>query len=349
MCGIYGMVNGHPVARDLVRGLGRLEYRGYDSAGVALMTEGRIARRRVAGRVAGLDESLDAMPLPGSLGIAHTRWATHGGPSEDNAHPHVAGRVAVVHNGIVENHAALRRELEGRGRVFHSETDSEVIAHLLDEALGAGSSPREALQGTCERLDGSFALGVLIEGHERLLAARRGSPLVVGAMHGGAVLASDALALADDAEGLLALEDGEVAELGRGGIEVFDADGLRVDRELAPMEADEVAERGDFDSFMAKEMHEQPEALRRALAHLGCRGIRWDAVDEVVFASCGTSRYASEVGAAWLRELAGLPARVVIASEFRYAPGPWSAAGPGRTLAVFVSQSGETADTLAAL
>ncbi|MCW5725788.1 MAG: glutamine--fructose-6-phosphate transaminase (isomerizing) [Maricaulaceae bacterium] len=357
MCGIVGIVGAAPVAERLVDGLKRLEYRGYDSAGVAVAAaDGTVQRRRTPGKLKALEDALDAAPVTGMTGIAHTRWATHGVPSETNAHPHRAGRVYVVHNGIIENFRALREEMEAAGRVFETDTDTEAVAHLIDAELEKGADPKTAFETVLKRLQGAFALAVLVEGApDLILGARRGAPLVAGLGDGEAYLGSDPLALAPMTRRVIYLEEGDYAVIRRGTAEVFDAAGRPAKRpvKLAEVSA-ALAEKGNHRHFMEKEIHEQPEVVARTLTAyinpLLSAARRDDAVDfaavsRLLIVACGTAHYAGQVAEYWFERFAGLPVETDIASEFRYRE---PAVAPG-DLALFISQSGETADTLAAL
>lgn len=356
MCGIVGMINGHPVAGDLVSGIQRLEYRGYDSAGVATVQDGRIQRRRAVGPVSALRALVEHVPLEGHAGIAHTRWATHGAPSEENAHPHVVGRVAVVHNGIIENHDAIRDRLRLMGRVFTSETDTEVIAHILDLALDAGLSPMAALREASAQLEGSFAIGMVTTlDEDALYATCRNGPLVVGEHPGAAFLASDGSAIAPYVGEIQVLASGDCAELRRGHVRILDESGQEVER---PVRTVDNAKTDDdlkgFSSHMLKEIHEQPAVIERQLAAYTdaiTQRLRLPQVatladkNQLVLTACGTSYYACLLAKYWFERLAGVPCRVELASELRYRS-PVLGQDHG---AIFVSQSGETADTLAAL
>jgi len=361
MCGIVGAVAERNVTPILVEGLKRLEYRGYDSAGIALVDEaGGLCRARALGKVVELERALERNPLAGHVGIAHTRWATHGAPSEGNAHPHVAGgRVAVVHNGIIENFAALRDRLREEGYEFSSDTDTEVIANLVLRNLRAGDSLVQAVRRAVGDLEGAYAIGVMdVDAPDRLVAARMGSPLVIGIGIGERFLASDVAALIPVTQQFVILEQGDVAEVLRDGISVVGGDGKPVERKVIVSEltADAV-ERGEFRHYMLKEIYEQPAAIASTLEdRLGSRGVLesafgpdaaeiFDRVKAVQIIACGTSYHAGCVARNWFEGLAGIPCRVEIASEFRYrhpVPDP-------DALVVAISQSGETADTLAAL
>ncbi|WFM71371.1 glutamine--fructose-6-phosphate transaminase (isomerizing) [Halomonas sp. CKK8] len=362
MCGIVGAVAERNVQGILLEGLKRLEYRGYDSAGMAVLApEGRLQRRRALGKVAALEERLVAEPLPGRSGIAHTRWATHGRPSEVNAHPHQSGeRLAVVHNGIIENHEALRRELEAEGYAFTSETDTEVIAHLLERESREAGDLLTAVRRVLARLDGAYALGVIhAEEPDVVIGARKGSPLVVGVGIDEAFLASDPLALLQVTDRFIYLEEGDAVRLSAGGrIEVFDARGMPVEREVQTFEhGDGAASKGDYRHFMLKEIHEQPMVIAAALeGRLGERSVLVESfgpeaealfrqVRQIHIVACGTSYHAGMVARYWLERYAGVPVQVEVASEYRYR----QVVVPEGTLFVTLSQSGETADTLAAL
>ena len=358
MCGIIGVLANRPAAPLLTEALRRLEYRGYDSAGVATLDEhGRLGRVRASGKLAALEAALDETPLAGSVGIGHTRWATHGAPTVENAHPHVAGPVAVVHNGIVENHRALREELEAAGRRFVSETDTEVVAQLCAHLMSGGMPPTDAAAATLARLRGAFALCFLFEGAPDLIVcARRGSPLAIGFGDGETFVGSDALALAPLTSRISYLEEGDWAAVTRSGARVFDAAGAPVSRAVrnAPVEAALVSKEG-YRHFMAKEIHEQPGMAAYALStHLSAdracavspaEEIDWAAPRRIPIVGCGTAHYASLVAKYWFESVARLPVDAEVASEFRYREPPLETGGAS----IFVSQSGETADTLAAL
>ena len=356
MCGIVGILGTHEVAPLIVESLKRLEYRGYDSAGIATLQDGALVRRRAVGKLIALSDLLVRDPIRGSSGIGHTRWATHGAPNERNAHPHQAGRVAVVHNGIIENFRTLREELTAEGRNFESDTDTEVVAQLCDAEMRKGKDPVTAARATLARLEGAFALAFLFEGEQDLMiAARRGSPLAIGYGDGEMYVGSDALALAPLTHRVTYLEEGDHAVLTRHGAEVFDAGNRAVVRETheVPVESF-LAETGPYKHFMAKEMHEQPTVISNALARYVADdrsavrippGIDFARAGRLVLVACGTAHYACHVAKYWFESLARLPVEIEVASEFRYREPPL---GPG-TLGIFVSQSGETADTLAAL
>ena len=357
MCGIIGIIGKGEVAPLLIEGLRRLEYRGYDSAGIATLVDGRVERRRAQGKIANLESLLKKAPATGTVGIGHTRWATHGRPSEINAHPHATDRVAVVHNGIIENFRTLRTELEGRGHGFESETDTEVIVHLLSQYLDDGATPQQATAKALARLEGAFALGILFTGrHDLMIAARRGSPLAIGFGDGEMYLGSDALALAPLTQSICYLEEGDWAEITQEGAVIHDEAGKVVEREIrvtAAAGAD--AGKGNFPHFMLKEIYEQPAVIGDTLSALldplnrtvtlPELPIDLATVDRLTLVACGTSYYAAMVARYWVERLARVPVEVDIGSEFRYRDAPL----PDGGLALFVSQSGETADTLAAL
>lgn len=356
MCGIVGMLSTNEVSLTILEALRRLEYRGYDSAGIATVNHGALDRRRAVGKLVNLSDTLVHNPLPGKAGIGHTRWATHGAPTEVNAHPHQAGRVAVVHNGIIENFRALRDELAEQGITHQTETDTETVALLTALHLDQGMAPIEAARATLARLDGAFALAFLFAGEDDLMiAARRGSPLAIGHGEGEMYLGSDAIALAPMTDQITYLEEGDHAVLTRAGVSIFDANGAAVERGVATIRLDAAAaEKSGHRHFMAKEMAQQPAILRAALAHYTDEagtgltlpaGVDFSDVDRVTLVACGTGFYACQVAKYWFEQIAGMPADVDIASEFRYRAPVLSQ----RDLAVFVSQSGETADTLAAL
>ena len=354
MCGIIGIVGTRPVADRLVESLKRLEYRGYDSAGVAAQVDGKLERRRAPGKLRELEKVLEADPLVATTGIGHTRWATHGAPTERNAHPHIAGRVAVVHNGIIENFAELKAELQAAGRVFSSDTDTEVVAHLLDSELATGLSPLEAFKATLDRLSGAYALCVLVTGEEDvILAARHGPPLAVGHGDGEMFIGSDGLALGPFTNRITYLEDGDYVLASHAGARVFDGDGREVARPVKIVPASAVLmEKGNYRHFMEKEIHDQPEGCQRTIAayvdaltgRTTIQGVDFAALDRIQVVACGTSWIAGMIGRYLIEQLADLPVDVEIASEFRYRR---PALRPN-TLVIAMSQSGETADTLAA-
>jgi glucosamine--fructose-6-phosphate aminotransferase (isomerizing) len=357
MCGIIGIVGLAPVTPRIVDSLKRLEYRGYDSAGVAAVTaEARVERRRAKGKIRELEAVLAAEPLSGTVGIGHTRWATHGAPSVINAHPQTAGRVTLVHNGIIENFASLKAELAAEGRTFESQTDSEVVAHLIDRELAAGAPPLEALKTALDRLTGAYALAVMIEGEDELImGARRGSPLVIGYGDGEMFLGSDALAVGPFTNRVSYLEEGDYVALDHERAVIFDIDGRPVGRpERLVAASAALVEKGNYRHFMEKEIHDQPDACQHTLASYidpiaGSAavpdGFDFASIDRLQILACGTAFYAGLIGKYVIESLAGLPVDVEVASEFRYRQ---PALSP-KTLAVAISQSGETADTLAAL
>ena len=360
MCGIVGAVAERNITAILLEGLKRLEYRGYDSAGVAVFTnDEKLERTRRPGKVSELELALEAEPLVGRLGIAHTRWATHGAPCERNAHPHFSGDLAVVHNGIIENHEALREQLKALGYVFTSDTDTEVIAHLLNHKLKDLHDLTVALKATVKELHGAYGLAV-ISAHQpdRLVAARSGSPLVIGLGLGENFLASDQLALRQVTDRFMYLEEGDIAEICRDSVHIWDVSGQAVERETVQYrDGAEAADKGEFRHFMLKEIHEQPAVVQRTLeGRLSPNGVLVQAfgpqaaelfakVRNVQIVACGTSYHAGMVARYWLEELAGIPCQVEVASEFRYR----KVVVQPDTLFVTISQSGETADTLAAL
>lgn len=355
MCGIVGILGAHEAAPALVEALKRLEYRGYDSAGIATISNGNLERRRALGKLVNLSDLLVHDPLAGKSGIGHTRWATHGAPSVTNAHPHKAGPVAVVHNGIIENFKDLREELAAKGYTTETETDTETVALLAQSFLDQGLAPRDAAEQTIARLDGAFALAFLFDGEDDLIiAARKGSPLAVGHGDGEMFLGSDAIALAPMTDRVTYLEEGDRAVLTRAGVEIWDGKGRRANREMRTIAIDaSQAEKGGHKHFMAKEIAEQPSVLADAIAHyVGDDGLKlpdtmpdFADVDRIIMVACGTAFYACLTAKYWVERLAGIPVEVDVASEFRYRTPPVGK----NTLAIFVSQSGETADTLAAL
>ncbi|WP_312156680.1 glutamine--fructose-6-phosphate transaminase (isomerizing) [Pseudomonas sp.] len=361
MCGIVGAVAERNITTILIEGLKRLEYRGYDSAGLAVYTQdGTLERRRRIGKVSELEAAVAAEPLAGQLGIAHTRWATHGAPTETNAHPHFSGHeVAVVHNGIIENHEALREELKALGYSFVSQTDTEVIVHLIHHTLKSTSDLADALKVAVKRLHGAYGLALIsVKQPDRLVAARSGSPLVIGLGHGENFLASDQLALRQVTDRFMYLEEGDIAEIRRDQINIWDQAGNKVQREAVQYhEGAEAADKGAYRHFMLKEIHEQPTVVQRTLeGRLGSDHVLVQAfgpqaaelfgkVRNVQIVACGTSYHAGMVARYWLEGLAGIPCQVEVASEFRYR----KVVVQPDTLFVSISQSGETADTLAAL
>ncbi len=359
MCGIIGIIGNSDVAPRLLESLRRLEYRGYDSAGIAVQTPNGPQRRRAEGKIRNLEAVLADEPLPGVIGIGHTRWATHGAPLVRNAHPQAAGQVMVVHNGIIENFAELKAEMRAMGEDFTSDTDTEVIAHLLNDNLKHGAAIKDAFKKTLDRLHGAYALAILVKGEEdTILGARRGSPLVVGWGDDGEMfLGSDALAVGPFTQRVTYLDEGDWVILHRGSAEIFDAAGFRVNRPTVTVSASAaLVEKGSFRHFMEKEVHEQPESCQRTMsAYLDpvsgsvradiTAAVDFKAVTRLQIIACGTAYYAGSIARYLFETLAGLPVDVEVASEFRYRS---PAVTPG-TLAVAVSQSGETADTLAAL
>lgn len=357
MCGIIGIIGKAPVTPLLLDALKRLEYRGYDSAGVATLTNGSIVRRRAQGKLASLEQLLEAEPLPGTIGIGHTRWATHGAPTENNAHPHADDRVVLVHNGIIENFLELRRQLTAKGCRFLTETDTEVVVHLISSYLGEGCTPQEAVQASLARIEGAFALAILFAGHHDLMiGARRGSPLAIGYGDGEMYLGSDALALAPLTTRISYLEEGDWVEVRADGVSIHDASGADVNRPIKmTATSGALIGKGNFPHFMLKEIYEQPTVMGDALHALlnpwnqlvAMPPFPFDLtrVTKVTIIGCGTSYHAGLVAKYWFETVARIPTEVDIASEFRYR----GADMPQGGLAVFISQSGETADTLAAL
>ena len=360
MCGIVGAVAERNITAILLEGLKRLEYRGYDSAGVAVFTnDNTLERMRRPGKVSELEQALETTPLVGRLGIAHTRWATHGAPCERNAHPHFSGDLAVVHNGIIENHEALREQLKALGYVFTSDTDTEVIAHLLNHKLKDQPDLTAALKATVKELHGAYGLAVIsAQQPDRLVAARSGSPLVIGLGLGENFLASDQLALRQVTDRFMYLEEGDIAEIQRDRVQIWDVDGQAVERDTVQYrDSAESAEKGEYRHYMLKEIHEQPSVVQRTLEGrlsqdqvlvqaFGPQAAELFAkVRNVQIVACGTSYHAGMVARYWLEELAGIPCQVEVASEFRYR----KVVVQPDSLFVTISQSGETADTLAAL
>ena len=354
MCGIVGVLGSHEVAPILVEALKRLEYRGYDSAGIATVNGGRLDRRRAVGKLANLSDLLVHEPLAGKAGIGHTRWATHGAATVINAHPHRSGPVAVVHNGIIENFRDLRAELAEQGLAAETETDTETVALLARHHIDNGLSPRDAARETLKRLEGAFALLFLFDGEEDLMiAARKGSPLAIGHGEGEMFVGSDAIALAPMTDRITYLEEGDHAFVTRAGVEIFDARGRRANRELQQIQLEATRiEKAGYKHFMAKEIAEQPIVLADAIKHYAQggqvnlpEGLDFTTLDRLTLVACGTASYACLTAKYWFESLAGLPCEVDIASEFRYREPPL----PENSYAIFVSQSGETADTLAAL
>ena len=361
MCGIIGILSDQPAASRLVEALKRLEYRGYDSAGIALLEAGQLKRLRAPGKLSNLDAKVRELPLTAGVGIGHTRWATHGQPNETNAHPHAAGRVAIVHNGIIENFRELREAMEARGRKFETETDSETIAHLIDEALAKGMKPKAAFKAALDQLRGAFAIAAIIEGEDNLiLGGRRGSPLVIGVADKEMFLGSDALAVGPFTQRVIYLEEGDWCALTRTSFEIFDAAGKPVARaEIHVPAAGAAAEKGNYRHFMQKEIYEQPDFVGRTVSGYidayelkavlptreGKKTLDFTRFDRIQIVACGTAYYAGFVAKYWFEQLAGVVTDVDVASEFRYRE---PVLGP-RTLAIVVTQSGETADTKAAM
>ena len=357
MCGIIGIVGKEEVADRLVDGLRRMEYRGYDSAGVCTVHDGQLVRRRAEGKLINLVKELITDPAPGLTGIAHTRWATHGAPTAANAHPHATGELALVHNGIIENFRSLREGLEGRGRTFESQTDTEVVAHLVSEQIEAGLSPQDAVKVALPQLRGAFALAIAFRRFpDMLIGARLGSPLVVGYGDGETYLGSDALALAPLTQKITYLDEGDWVVITRDGAQIFDVDNNPVEREIVASGASAVAiEKGNYRHFMPKEIFEQPTVVAQTLhsyvrqvdQSVALPQIDFDLskVQRITIVACGTSYYAGMVAKYWIEQFARLPVDIDVASEFRYRDPVLEPGG----LALFISQSGETADTLAAL
>ncbi len=357
MCGIIGILGHGPVAGDMIDALRRLEYRGYDSAGIATVQGGRLARLRAEGKLRNLEARLAESPLTGSAGIGHTRWATHGRPNETNAHPHMTARVSVVHNGIIENFRVLRDELTAAGYAFSSDTDTEAVAQLMTFLMDRGASPAEAMRATLARLEGAFALAVLVAGDDDLLlVARRGSPLVIGFKGTERYVGSDAIALAPFTSDIAYLEEGDWAVVRRSQVTIYDAAGRAVERPVIKSGANAfLVDKGNHRHFMLKEIHEQPDVVSRTLAHYVNLsdfdlsfpefGADVKALPRITISACGTAYYAGLVGKYWIERLARIPVEIDVASEMRYREAPL----PENGLAISISQSGETADTLATL
>ena len=358
MCGIVGIVGRDAVAGQVIEALRRLEYRGYDSAGIATLEHGRLARRRASGKLVNLEAKLAEEPLTGTLGIGHTRWATHGRPNETNAHPHATARLAVVHNGIIENFRELKQELEADGVVFETETDTEVVAQLVSRNMDRQMGPVEAVAAALPRLRGAFALAFIFAGEENLLiGARHGAPLAVGFGPGETYLGSDALALAPFTDAITYLDEGDWAILNRAGAEIRDASGATVERPRQKIATQAYRiDKGEYRHFMAKEIHEQPEVVGRTLAHyvdmaqgrvVLPESLPFDfaKLSRVYITACGTAFYAGLVARYWFEQVARLPVEIDVASEARYREAPLEKDG----LTLVISQSGETADTLASL
>jgi glucosamine--fructose-6-phosphate aminotransferase (isomerizing) len=357
MCGIVGVIGARPAAPIILEALRRLEYRGYDSAGIATLVNGHIDRRRAEGKLGNLATSLDRAALPGTIGIGHTRWATHGAPTESNAHPHGTARVSLVHNGIIENHAELRAELEAEGQEFSTETDTETVAQLVDLHLKRGMQPIEAAGAALRRLEGAYALAMIFAGHpELIVGAQHGAPLAIGFGDDEMFVGSDALALAPLTRRIAYLRDGDWTVVDRHGAKFFDTDGNQVEREIKLTRLTGAAiGKGNFRHFMEKELHEHPAVIGDTLHQMvspGSRavalpdvGIDFRKVSRITMSACGSAFYAGLVGRWWFEAIARIPTDGDVASEFRYRTPPMSKGGLG----LLVSQSGETADTLAAL
>lgn len=357
MCGIVGIVGKGQAAPSLVEGLRRLEYRGYDSAGIAVLNNGSIERRRAEGKLKNLENLLQKDCPTGLVGIGHTRWATHGAPNENNAHPHATKKVAVVHNGIIENFRELRTMLEKKGHEFKTETDSETVVHLITDYLDQGLSPQDAVKETLGHLDGAFALAIIFTGeHDLMIGARRGSPLAVGYGDGEMFLGSDALGLAPMTQKISYLEEGDWVVLNRTGAKIYNNDNQPVERDIKLTELSGAATgKGDFEHYMIKEIHEQPSVIGDTLhqllnnvtrtVHLPDLPFDLQKIERVRLLACGTSYHAAMVAKYWIEQYAQLPVEVDIASEFRYRHPVFGK----NELAIFISQSGETADTLAAM
>jgi glucosamine--fructose-6-phosphate aminotransferase (isomerizing) len=357
MCGIIGIIGKDQVADRLVDGLKRMEYRGYDSAGVCTVQDGQLIRRRAEGKLANLVKELSSNPASGTVGIAHTRWATHGAPTTSNAHPHATGEVALVHNGIIENFRPLREALQARGRSFESETDTEVVAHLVSEQVEAGFSPQDAVKAVLPQLRGAFALAIAFRQHPNLLiGARLGSPLVVGYGEGETYLGSDALALAPLTQKISYLDEGDWVVITRDGVQIYDSANNPVAREITTSGVTAAAvEKGNYRHFMQKEIFEQPTVVAQTLSSyirpleqtvaLPQMDFDLSEIDRITIVACGTSFYAGMVAKYWFETFARVPVDIDVASEFRYRDPVLQPGG----LALFISQSGETADTLAAL
>jgi len=357
MCGIIGIIGKDSVSERILEGLKRLEYRGYDSAGIATLINGNIERRRAEGKLVNLSQRLKEQPLGGDVGIGHTRWATHGVPTENNAHPHTDGKVAVVHNGIIENFRDLKAELTARGRVFESDTDTEVIVHLVSDFLDQGKSPRDAVQATLHRIEGAFALVIVVAGHHDVIfGARRGTPLAVGLGEGEMYLGSDAMALSHLTNRLIYLEEGDWVEMTRDHVQVRDEHDNDVTREIKlSAVSGAMMGKGNYNHFMQKEIFEQPAVIGDTLHSFINPATRSIKLPDMPFnigeatrltiVACGTSFYAGLVAKHWIERYAGLGVDVDVASEFRYRCPPLPKGG----IALFISQSGETLDTLAAL
>ena len=357
MCGIVGIISNREVTPLIINGLKRLEYRGYDSAGVATLVGDGIERRRAKGKIVNLEKKIEEEPLPGTIGIGHTRWATHGVPNEANAHPHATKYVAVVHNGIIENYRELKAELETLGHKFESETDTEVVVHLISQKIEEGCTPQEAVSKSLKRLKGAFALGILFAGHQELMiGARKGSPLAIGYGDGEMFLGSDALALAPLTQKISYLEDGDWAVLTRDGVTVYDENDREVERKvILSATSGAMIGKGEYRHFMLKEIYEQPQVIgdtlntmiNQDMDTITLPNLPFDLKDvtRMTIVACGTSYYAGLVAKYWIETIARVAVDIDVASEFRYRSPVLEKGG----LALFISQSGETADTLAAL
>lgn len=354
MCGIIGIVGNHSVGQRLLHGLEKLEYRGYDSAGIATIYKGQISRLRAEGKLSNLKEKFLKTPLNGYNGIGHTRWATHGQPTELNAHPHINPRVAVVHNGIIENYEELRQDLEAKGYVFESKTDTEVVSHLIAFYMDKDLTPQDAVSKTLKHLKGSFALAILFTGYENLLIAARqgGSPLAIGYGEGEMYLGSDAIALTSLTHQVCYLEDGDWAIFSSESVTIFDKNDQPVSRPIQESHVSESAiSKGSYDHFMIKEIHEQPGIIQNTISTFLKEGklelppLPWESISRITISACGTAYYAGLVAKYWFEKIARLPVEIDVASEFRYRTPPL----PEKGLSLLISQSGETIDTLAAL
>ncbi|MGB2564613.1 MAG: glutamine--fructose-6-phosphate transaminase (isomerizing) [Parvibaculales bacterium] len=358
MCGIIGVIGKNDVTQSIFDGLKRLEYRGYDSAGIATIADGQLMRRRAEGKLDALREELSERPLQGSIGIGHTRWATHGPAIKANAHPHRGERVAVVHNGIIENYKELKEQLIADGVSFSSDTDTEVIAHLFSKNLNGSGDVRQAAASTFAALDGAYAIALIVDGNENeIIVARQGSPLAIGHGDGEMYLGSDAFALAPFTNRVCYLADGDWAIMRRDGAEIYTlGSDAPVERPVETVDASvAMVDKGNYRHFMAKEIHEQPDVLSRTFGQyidpeangvlLPQNDLDFSKINRVILVACGTAYFAAQVGRNWIERYARIPASIDIASEFRYRDAPMDE----DCLAVFVSQSGETADTLAAL
>ncbi|MHA3049424.1 glutamine--fructose-6-phosphate transaminase (isomerizing) [Acinetobacter sp. ANC 4639] len=358
MCGIVGGVAERNISEILIEGLKRLEYRGYDSAGLALINHGQVLRERRVGKVVNLEEAVKTHQVAGTLGIAHTRWATHGKPTETNAHPHISGKVAVVHNGIIENYAELKADLQAQGYVFSSQTDTEVVAHLVAEALKTADSLLVAVQSIVSKLKGAYALGIVHADYpDELITVREGSPLVIGVGIGENFIGSDQLALLPITNRFIYLEEGDIARLTRTSIEIYAHGTQAIQRPVKELDATvSNSSKGEYKHYMLKEIYEQPEALQQTISQalngnalredfLADAEINFSNIEQIQIIACGTSYHAGMIAKYWAEQLIDVPCQVEIASEFRYR----SPVIMNRTLYVCISQSGETADTLAAL